>query len=230
MSEILVLCEGDSEREFCNSVVAEHMRAHGVWVRGTLAGKPNKKQGGILRWEKCRREILVLGQQRSEHHVAVLVDYYAMPLCWPGREGAPSTPVEERGTYVESCLREDLQSELGTQFIPCVQLHEFESLIFVDPEISARYIAGGSGQSSHRTIADQLAGIRNGFQGRVERINDSPVTAPSKQIKGIVPGYDKMAWGVTAVREVGVDTLRQGCPWLDRWLGCLESTSQTEEA
>jgi hypothetical protein len=60
--------------------------------------------------------------------------------------------------------------------------------------------------------------IKAACGGSVEQIDDSPQTAPSKRLVETIPGYDKVAWGVTAVADVSIPVLRAGCPWLDRWL------------
>lgn len=47
MREVIVLCEGQTEQEFCRSVVAPVLGRAGVYVSATLVGKPQRKRGGI---------------------------------------------------------------------------------------------------------------------------------------------------------------------------------------
>jgi hypothetical protein len=114
-----------------------------------------------------------------------------------------------------------LKAELEGRFVPCVQLHEFESLLFVDPAVTAQQLAVVAGQSSSSHLEQPLRAVLEEFRNRVEEINDTPQGAPSKRMKDIVSSYDKVAWGIKVVNAVGVDCLRQGCPWLDRWLTSL---------
>jgi hypothetical protein len=223
MLEVIVLCEGHAEREFCRSVLAPHVAARGVALSGTLVGKPQSKRGGIGKWSSYRDELLRLASQRAGRHLAVLVDYYAMPHSWPERARAGTLPREHRGSHVETALRNDLRSELGTAFHPCVQLHEFESLLFVDPELSALSVAIGGGLANHHQLAQDMTKIKLDCGGSAEFINDSPQLAPSKRLTKLIPGYDKVGWGVTAAADVEVPVLRAGCPWLDRWLKSLEA-------
>ena len=222
MLDVLVLCEGQTEREFCRNVIAPHVAASGIELAGTLVGKPQRKRGGVRPWSVYRGELLRLAKQRTDRHVAVLVDYYAMPDSWPGRKDSRTKPIAQRGSYVEEMLKKDLSNELIRRFHPCVQLHEFESLLFVDPDISALSIAVGGSPINDTVIAKQMKAIKNECSGLVEQINDSPETAPSKRLAKIMPGYDKVAWGVTAAADISLPTLRSGCPWLDRWLKELE--------
>lgn len=225
MRDVLVLCEGQTEREFCRSVLAEYVAPYGVGMTGTLVGKPQRKRGGIRDWQAYRGELLRLAKERTDRVVGVLVDFYAMPNSWPGRSEATNRPPTQRGEHVEKRLREDLEPEIGPRFEPCVQLHEFESLLFVDPDTTALSIAIG-GWLSPEYGAKQLSSIKAEFGGDVEEIDDSPETAPSKRISAVFRGYDKVAWGVTAVKDVGIEALRQECPWLDRWLTRLQSLGE----
>jgi len=228
MRDVLVVCEGQTEREFCRSVIAPYIATSGVALAGTLVGKPQRKRGGIRDWPVYRNELLRLGKERADRHLAVLVDFYAMPASWPGRQQSSARPIAQRGRYVEDALVTDLSNELDGRFHPCVQLHEYESLLFVEPDLSALSLAVGGGVPNHSHVAEQLAEIREEFNGRVEEIDDSPETAPSKRVIKVVPGYDKVAWGVMAAADVEVDVLREGCPWLDRWLTQLESLAKED--
>lgn len=218
MLDLIVVCEGQTEREFCRNLIAPYVAASNVAMGGTLVGKPHRKRGGIREWPTYREELLRLAKERPDRHLAVLVDYYAMPDSWPGRSSSAARPAPERGLSVEIALREELNEDLPGRFHPCVQLHEFESLLFVDPDTAALSIAVGGGLTTPEYVAQQLTVIKTECGGSVEQINDSRETAPSKRLKRIITGYDKVAWGVTAAADVTIPTLRAGCPWLDRWL------------
>lgn len=223
MSDVVVVCEGHTEREFCRNVVAPHLGHRGVFLAGTLRGKPGRKRGAIASWESYRVELIRLAKERDDRFVAVLVDYYRLPSDWPGRTKSATKQVRERGEFIENALKKDLERDVGDRFIPCIQMHEFESLLFVEPATSALTIAVGAGLKNYEDIAAQLEAIKTECGGDVEAIDDSPQTAPSKRILSIVPGYDKVGWGVIAAGDVRLGTLRDGCPWLDRWLTSLES-------
>jgi len=225
MREVLVLCEGQTEREFCRSVLAPAVVADGIELRATLVGRPQRKRGGGAPWPVYRDELLRLARERRDRHMGLLVDYYRMPHSWPGRAEAAEQPIDERGHHVERALRDDLSEDLGRRFHPCVQQHEFESLLFVKPEASALSIAIGSGREDHEAIARQMRNMTDDCSGRVERIDDGPGTAPSKRLASLVPGYDKVAWGVTAAKDIGLPDLRRGCRWLERWLEAFGAAS-----
>ncbi|MCW5757183.1 MAG: DUF4276 family protein [Phycisphaeraceae bacterium] len=223
MREVIVLCEGRTEQEFCRSVVAPSLHPLGISVSGRLAGKPGRKHGGISPWAGYQREIINLGKQRNDWFVGLLVDYYAMPHSWPGRAAAAQKPDGEKGRHVEEAIAEAVRPELGGRFLPCVQLHEFESLLFVSPAVTASSLVVAGETLPVPILERRMAEIVAESGGAVERINDTPTGAPSKRLIRLVPGYDKVLSGVLAAKSIGLGELRSGCPWLDRWLLALES-------
>ena len=153
-----------------------------------------------------------------------MVDYYGLPRegekSWPGRAAASILPSTEKGNAVEGALLADLSSDMGSDFdsrrsVPFVVVHEFEALLFSDCSAFARSIGQPALESKFREI-------RDGFQ-TPEEINDSPITAPSKRVEQLVPGYDKILAGTFAVLEIGMLKIRAACPHFSSWLEKLES-------
>ena len=157
----------------------------------------------------------------------MMVDYYGLPKtgngAWPGRAAAPSRPFEQRAGTVEQALLEDVSEEMGRgfaarRFIPFVLMHEFEALLFSDCVQFAEAI----GQDD---VAKDLQAVRAQF-ATPEEIDDSPQTAPSKRIGGIVRGYDKPFMGNLAILGIGLPKIRSECRHFDDWLACLERTAE----
>jgi Domain of unknown function (DUF4276) len=67
-----------------------------------------------------------------------------------------------------------------------------------------------------------LQDIRDEFSSP-EDINDSYITAPSKRLRNLYPGYDKPIHGSLASLEIGIDTIRKECKLFDRWLQQIEA-------
>ena len=150
------------------------------------------------------------------------VDYYALPADgvrgWPGRSGCAGVNVSEKAAHIQYSLSQDFETrhgpELATRFIPFVTMYEFEGLLFSDPALMARSM-GESGK------ADRFTEIRNSFE-TPEHINDSPDTAPSRRINNLVPGYNKVARGNRAAKEVTLERMRQECPVFAAWVTRME--------
>jgi hypothetical protein len=127
---------------------------------------------------------------------------------------------EEKALCVENALQNDVVAEMGNRFdserfVPSVVMHEFEGLLFSDCAAFSRGIG-------HADLESRLSELRDDF-ATPEEINDSPVTAPSKRVEVLLPGYEKPLLGVLAVLEIGLSRIREECPHFDRWIQRLES-------
>ena len=121
-------------------------------------------------------------------------------------------------TVVEAlvkALRRTIDPEPLIRFVPYIQMHEFEALMFSDPAAFADSI----GQPSLRK---DFSAIRQQFE-TPEHIDNSPVTAPSKRILALYPAYEKPLMGETAAKAIGLPKIRQECPLFNDWLAKLES-------
>ena len=93
-------------------------------------------------------------------------------------------------------------------------MHEFEGLLFSD---TGKFAAG----IGRPELSKDFQAIRAQFS-TPEEINDSPVTAPSKRIVKLIPEYNKPIMGSLAALEIGLDAIRQECPFFRAWLERLE--------
>jgi hypothetical protein len=128
-------------------------------------------------------------------------------------------PVAEKARCVEEAVLADLTAAMGSRFdirrfVPFVVMHEFEALLFSDCAAFSRGIGRPDLESGLQGIRDQFA--------TPEEIDDSPVTAPSKRVEGLVPGYEKPLLGLLAILEIGLGRIRAECPHFDGWVTRLE--------
>ena len=103
-----------------------------------------------------------------------------------------------------------------SQFIPYVQLHEFETLLLVDiDKLKVMY-------PDRKTYIDRLKKeIRN---ENVELINDGTETAPSKRIIAAIPDHEgqKSTVGSIVTQDIGIDLLKKNCQHFNEWVTKLE--------
>ena len=101
------------------------------------------------------------------------------------------------------------------RFIPYVQMHEFEALLFSAPGQLASEVGRPDLEQHFQAIRDAFA--------TPEHIDDSPHTAPSKRIKQVFPRYRKVQMGLRAAGVMGLHKIRKECPLFSAWLARLES-------
>lgn len=218
MIRVHVLVEGQTEETFVKSVLQPHFNPRETYLLPRLIGKPGHK-GGVGEYPRARRDILAALRQDGGAFCTTMLDYYAMPDSWPNREAASHKPFAAKSVTIEEAILADISAELGAgfnrvRFIPYVQMHEFEALLFSDPKLLAAGLE----------LPDDAAvqGIRDQFHCP-EEINDSHQTAPSKRIMGLNPGYAKVLDGVRISQNIGLNAMRAQCPHFNGWIARLES-------
>jgi hypothetical protein len=221
MSRIVAAVEGQTEQAFVREVLAPWLAQRDIFLTARLIGKPGRK-GGVGEYDRAKRDfILLLKEQPNDSRVTTMFDFYRMPDSWPGRKEAKILPHNEKAISIESALSQDVAQSLGNnfnpnRFIPYVQMHEFEALLFSEPEI----LAGVASSSS--LSAQKLRDVRNKFESP-EHINDSPETAPSKVILSIIPRYAKVIHGSIAAQRMSITTIANSCVHFKNWLAQLTS-------
>ena len=226
MPRLVVHVEGQTEETFVNEILRPHLMGFGyqaVWPRIVGNARLDNRTGGIKGWDSVRRDMINHLRQNTGCLATSMVDYYALPStgpkAWPGRAEAANLPWDKRALHLEKALRADLEKETGRDLAkrirPFVVMHEYEGLLFSDCDAFSRGIYRPELGSKFQKIRDQFA--------TPEEINDSPLTAPSKRVEALVPGYSKPLLGVLAALEVGLPAIRQECPGFRRWLVDLES-------
>ena len=230
MTRLLIHVEGETEEAFVNEVLAPYLYGCGYTkVSARLVGNARQRdrRGGIRAWSAVRKDILNHLKEDADCLSTTMVDFYALPQtgdrAWPGRAEAAQLAFAEKAASVESALLADVCSEMGdgfeqNRFVPYVMMHEFEGLLFSD----ATRFGLGIGRPD---LSPEFQAIRDQF-ATPEEINDSSQTAPSKRIISLVPGYEKPLMGTLAVLEIGLDAIRQECPFFRGWIERLEQWPQ----
>lgn len=230
MSRLLIHVEGQTEETFVNEVLASHLYGCGYTkVSARLVGNARQRgrRGGIRAWNSVRKDILSHLKEDTECLSTTMVDYYALPQtgekAWPGRAEAAQLAFVNKAATIESALLADICNALGDdfgkcRFVPYVIMHEFEGLLF------SHAVRFGQG-IGRPDLSSKFQAIRNKF-ATPEEINDSPLTAPSKRVENLVPGYEKPLMGTLAVLEIGLDAIRQECPLFRSWIEQLEEWPQ----
>ena len=146
---------------------------------------------------------------RSVDAVTSLVDFY-------GFEGKDKMSAEELEQEARRYLADHLADNFDEKYIfPYVQMHEFEGLLFSDVRPFGHVFGNVD-------LVGKLQWIRDHFASP-EDINDSSRTAPSKRLKQLIPGYDKVLHGAWIGGDIGLPQMRKECPRFDRWMAHIDN-------
>jgi hypothetical protein len=218
-----IVAEGQTEEGFVNGVLAPELAARDIVadVQCITTGRHRGRvfRGGLMRYEHLASDLtLRMRQDQNEDSwFTTLIDYYAVPGDFPGRHTIDRLPT---ATDRVAALEIELQSDIGRRlaglpvaqrFIPYIQLHEFEALLFSDP---SAFLAAFPESTQ---AVSRLTEIRSKF-ANPEDIDDQPLTAPSKRILQQFPDYQKPVAGVLVAQRIGLGAMRAACPRFDTWI------------
>ena len=224
MPRLVLVVEGQTEETFVNSVLREHLASFSVYASASrVETRRGGQKGGMTTYARARGQIERWMKQEHAHadvHFTTMFDLYEIPKDFPGfTESRVITDPLLRAVRMEDSLGADLPHP---RFIPYLQVHEFEALLFADPsKIGAYY------PSRDKEIQGLLAAVA-GFPSP-EHIDDGEATAPSKRIISAIPEYDghKPVAGPVIALEIGLPVLRAKCTHFAEWLARLEALGVT---
>lgn len=220
MKRVHIIVEGQTEVRVFYSILAPYIHSKtGAYIEIT----PIKHSGGgIVKYLKLLPEL--------RNHLAdkdkiltTFFDYYGIleKHNYPKyKEAKIDQSIAKVGVgLLEKGLKDDLDSRgINTKnFIPYIQLHEFEALLFSSD-------AGFEFQYDNVRVLRELKEIAPRYE-TPEDINDSPVTAPSKRIIAILEKhgdkYEKVIDGDAISVMVGIEAMLDRCPRFKAWVETL---------
>ena len=107
---------------------------------------------------------------------------------------------------MERCIKDDIKD---VRFIPYIQLHEFEALLFASNE--------GFNSFFDEIQKEKAQQIINSYDNP-EDINTTPEGAPSKRILAIKEDYDKVLEGNLIALEIGFSKIMEKCTRFRAWI------------
>lgn len=217
MKRINVVVEGQAEETFVNELLARHLAQFKVFAMPRRVEFGRKKgyihRGGLIQYQKLRKDVVNWLNQDTEALVTTMVDLYALPPEFPGREqGAKMRDPRQRVAHLEQSFANDIASP---RLIPYIQLHEFETILFADISKLCSFYPNSSREIQR--LAAETASYES-----PELINEGSDTAPSKRILREVPIYDKVTAGSVVAIELTLPTIRAVCPHFSDWITRLE--------
>jgi hypothetical protein len=222
MTRVHVACEGPTELTFVREVLQSAFpRLHLIpYLPGRYVATRTGGRGGDIRYGRVWRDFPLVLKNDPACFCTTLFDYYALGSDFPACGETAGSDPHSKARLVEAAVDEDISGRMGPSFNPRrfrfhLVMHEFEGLLFSSPSGIAR----GLGRTD---ILPGLHAIRNAFP-TPEHIDDHPVSAPSKRLLALSPGYDKVTGGNVVALEVGLDAMRRECPHFRGWLEWLES-------
>lgn len=110
---------------------------------------------------------------------------------------------------IEEAFKKNIPDQ---RFIPYIQLHEFEGLLFSNVDVIDEVL-----KPYHDSRLQDLRSIKDQFN-TPEEINDGIETSPSKRIISLFKSYQKVTHGYQIAQRIGIDAIRRECPHFNEWI------------
>lgn len=206
MKRLIIICEGETEQEFCQDVLYPYFSPKGIHISCPTI---KKSHGGIVKWNTLKKQIENHLKQEKDAYVTTFIDLYALPSDYPNFE-------VNTVKGIEWGMEAGIDPSLSDRFIPYIQRHEFECFIFASMDVLKNNF------KPQEADFDEIEKVVREFADCLEDINNGPQTAPSKRLLATIKGYDKIVYGACLAHEIGLPTIRQKCPRFSAWLERLE--------
>ncbi len=217
MKRLIIIVEGDTEKRFIDELLAPYLMKRGV--NDTRCFKIKHSKGGLTKYRHLKTDILNCIYEENVI-VSTMIDFYALPTDFPEYSFAKSIINKtHRVSVLEEAIRKDVEKEKGRELfnlLPYIQLHEFEALVFSSIK-SFRKVYDDS--EINFTELQRIIEVHS----NPEDINDDPETAPSKRLKKLIKGYNKVIAGNLILEETGIEEIMARCPGFRGWVESLIS-------
>lgn len=214
--KVFILVEGQTEEGFVKNILLPEM-PEGLYLQPVIAATKRvnsggKFKGGVPSYPKVREEVMRLLNDSSAKMVTTMLDFYGLPTTFPGRSNPQGSNAYDRVQFVERSWNADISSQ---RFKAYFSLHEFEALLFSQPEKIAESFAKPN-------LLPALQNIRNNF-ATPEEINDNPATAPSARLENLYLRYSKPFFGSLIASRIGLTEMLVNCGHFADWVTFLRS-------
>lgn len=217
MKRIVIICEGETEKEFCTKILSPYFITKNIFVQAPLI---KKSMGGIVRWSILKKEINTYLKENNVF-VTTLIDYYGLysKYQFPGWDKSLTiVDKNKRMDLLEKAMAQDIEDRLRHRFMPYMQLHEFEGLLFNDINIFYEQIP-----KEELVGVVELEQTFRDYPDNPEMINNKKETSPSNRLERIIFGYNKVVYGNYLAEAIGLDRIRSKSPRFNNWLEKIEN-------
>jgi len=217
MKRLYIVVEGQTEQEFVRELIAPYFQDFGYYdVRPFLIRTSRTGRGGFVNYQYLKNDITRLLKQESDIVVTTFVDFFRIPTNVPQYNNCVQrhANIFDKALCLENAIKQDISDH---RFIPYIQLHEFEALLFSSNKGFKFYYSDQIVKFT-QSIIDQYA--------NPELINNNPGSAPSKRLLKIIPDYEKVIHGNLIAMEVGISTIIEKCTRFRKWIDDLAKELQ----
>lgn len=212
MKRIVIIVEGETEEAFVHQILAPYIWNSG-YSNSIQCFKIKHSGGGVSKYSHIERDILATVREKDVV-VTTMFDFYGLPSDTPGfKEAISCNSHAESVRFIENNIQQEITDKVKEKicFIPYIQLHEIEALIFSSNK--GFYELFDKNEADFTSLDHIIMEFPN-----PEDIDNGPDTAPSKRLKKAIPGYDKVLYGIGMLQTIGMETILAKCLHFKEWI------------
>lgn len=224
MIRINVIAEGRSELYFAKQTLNNYFNgARIIDSRCVLTGTDGRNnyehRGGMTSYDRAKADILRWLKEDKDAYVTTMFDFFRLPADFPGYAQAKGLRDHEKAARLLEAelhknIREVFPEMPPERFIPYIQLHEFEALLYTDIKVlECEYLT-----PQDRKALDKLYQETKTIPP--EQINHGEKTAPSKRLLDAV-NYHKGSAPALWLELITVEQIIGKCPHFASWIDTL---------
>ena len=208
MKRLYIIVEGQTEQEFVKTLIAPYLQKHEIFeVTPILIRTSKTGRGGFVNYQHLKKDAeRLLKSEKKDFIVSMFVDFFRCPEVPHKEKWSVKSSHIGQVEEMERCIKDDIKD---VRFIPYIQLHEFEALLFASNEGFNSFF-----DEIQKEKAQQLI---NSYDNP-EDINTTPEGAPSKRILAIKEDYDKVLEGNLIALEIGFSKIIEKCTRFRAWI------------
>ena len=221
MSDVIIVCEGQTEQRFVGEVLAPFLAEKSVLVSPRIIPTSRRRKGGALTRARVLRYLRNTLRERGDTYVTTLFDLYHLTADFPGNTAAVElTDPIARAIAIEKEFGHAVVHDAGCRpqrFVPHIQPYEFESLLFSDVARFAEV------EPDWQRYIQTLQDVRRSAASP-EHINDGRNTHPAARLTTLLHSrrYRKVLHGAAVSARIGIECIRAECRHFREWLDHVE--------
>ncbi|MCH7400414.1 DUF4276 family protein [Belliella kenyensis] len=215
MRGIYIICEGQTEEEFVNGILRPYFNTYQIYdVRPILMTTSKGHKGGDVNYDRLKFNIDKLLGTEQDILVTTFVDFFRLKGDFPKfKEALVIQNKIQRVGFLEQALAETISHQ---RFVPYIQLHEFEGLLFAAKD-GFEFLP----DLKQSNLNKLLLAVEE--KENPEELNDGELTAPSKRLEQLIPGFDKSKpfYGGLIAEVNTIDAVLDRCLRFKTWVETL---------
>jgi hypothetical protein len=214
-----IICEGESESKFVQSVLAPYLyRTNHLDVRAPILKSPKatdqSKKGGNVTFERVKDYINNLLISDKECYVSTMIDLYGIGKDFPNYDKIMRLiDSYEQVDGLENSISNHFNNDM--RIIPYIQLHEYETLYFADLD---NFLRTDPQLFLNKASFEKIRAENS----NPELINNGRETAPSKRIENLFEksnlSYGKVIYSQLYSQNCDLERILESCPHFKKWI------------